>query len=79
TTLINAVTSDHLHNPEMHLYNPANSDLHADPVRIEVRRQGTDDEALYLAALLKEPDAIDIGQQIFKAITASRMHQPRAP
>ncbi|OWR02171.1 hypothetical protein CDO81_20745 [Roseateles puraquae] len=79
TTLINAVTSDHLHNPEMHLYNPANSDLHADPVRIEVRRQWTDDEALYLAALLKEPDAIDIGQQIFKAITASRMHQPRAP
>lgn len=79
TTLINAVTSDHLHNPEMHLYNSANSDLHADPVRIEVWRKWTDDEALYLAALLKEPGAIEIGQQVFKAITAARMHQPRAP
>ena len=79
TTLLNAVVSGHLHNPEMHLYNAANSDLGSDPVRIEVRRQWTDDEAVYLAALLKEPGAIDVGQQIFKAIAAARMSHPRAP
>ncbi|PTT91148.1 hypothetical protein DBR42_04445, partial [Pelomonas sp. HMWF004] len=79
STLINAVTSDLLHNPELHLFNPTNSDLDADPVRIEVRRQWLDDEAPYLAALLKEPGAIDVGQQVFKAIAAARMSQPQAP
>ena len=79
STLVNAAISDHLHNPEMHLYNAANSDLNADPVRIEVRRHWTDDEALYLAALLKEPGAIEVGQQIFKAIAATRMSNPLAP
>lgn len=79
TTLLNAVVSGHLHNPEMYLYNATNSDLDTDPVRIEVRRQWTDDEAVYLAALLKEPGAIDVGQQIFKAVAAARMSHPQAP
>lgn len=79
STFINAATSDHLHNPEMHLYNAERSDLGAVPARIEVRRHWTDDEALYLAALLKEPGAIDVGQQIFRAIAASRMAKPGAP
>lgn len=79
STFINTVTSDLLHNPELHLYNPANSNLDADPVRIEVRRRWLDDEAPYLAALLKEPGAIEVGQQVFKAIAAARMSQPQAP
>jgi hypothetical protein len=71
TTLINAVTSDHLHNPEMHLYNqPATA---CDPVRIEVRRQWTDDAIWRRCSKSPTPSTSDSRSS---RPSPRRMHQP---
>lgn len=74
--LLDAAITDKLLNPERYIFNPDNTDLEANPVRIEVRRRWSDDEAPYLVTLLKEPGAIEAGQRIFKRIAAERMADP---
>lgn len=74
--LVDAVTTEKLMRPERYLYNPKNTDLESNPVRLEIRRQWSDDEGPYLLTLLKEPDALKTGERVFKRIAGARMHHP---
>lgn len=76
SALIDAVTTEKLMRPERYLYNPKNTDLGSHPVRLEIRRQWSDDEGPYLLALLKEPDALKTGERVFKRIAGARMSDP---
>lgn len=76
SALIDAVTTEKLMRPERYLYNPKNTDLGSHPVRLEIRRQWSDDEGPYLLALLKEPDALKTGERVFKRIAGARMRDP---
>jgi len=79
TSLIDAVTTEKLMCPERHLYNPENSDLASDPVRLEIRRQWSDEEGPYLLTLLKAPEALETGERVFKRIAGARMINPSGP
>lgn len=75
--MVDAVTTEKLMSPERYLYNPDNTDLDSNPIRLEVRRQWRDEEAPYLLALLKEPDALKTGERIFKGIAGARMNNSK--
>lgn len=71
--LIDAVTTEKLMRPERYLYNPKNTDLESNPIRLEIRRQWSDEEGPYLLTLLKEPRALKTGECIFRRIAGARM------
>lgn len=79
SSLLDAVTTEKLMRPERYLYNPKNTDLGSNPVRLEIRRQWSDDEGPYLLTLLREPGALKTGERIFKRIAGARMIDPTGP
>lgn len=74
--LVDAVTTEKLMRPERYLYNPKNTDLESTPIRLEIRRQWSDEEGPYLLTLLKEPGALKTGERVFRRIAGERMKDP---
>lgn len=74
--LVDAVTTEKLMRPERYLYNPNNTDLESNPIRLEIRHQWSDEEGPYLLTLLKEPGALKTGERVFKRIAGARMSDP---
>ncbi len=71
STLTNAVLSGELEAPERFIYNPHETSLLSDPVRVQIRNKWTDDEARYLVTLLRDSHALERGRRIFRRIAAA--------